>query len=214
MRRIVIVGAGGHAKVVIEVIRAGGLFEIVGVVDQQADRADRPLDLPFLGDDAVLFDRAIPAECVAIGVGVPRVGGERPALFRRLRSCGYDVPALVHPSAIVAGATIGDGVQIMARAVVQPGTSIGENCIINTAAVVEHDCCVEADAHIAPGATLGGGVSVGAGAMVGLGASVLPGLKIGHGATVGAGAVVVRDVAAGATVVGVPAVILQARMTT
>lgn len=213
MRRIVVVGAGGHGKVVVEAIRAGGCFEIVGLIDQRADRAGGVLDLPLLGDDSLLFRHAIEADCVAIGVGLPRVDGGRAGLFWRVKACQYELPAIVHPSAIVAGAAIADGVQIMARAVVQPGAVLDENCIINTAAVVEHDCRVEAHAHIAPGAILGGGVVVGTGALVGIGACVLPGVKIGCGATVGAGAVVVRDVADGVTVAGVPAVVLPARIT-
>ena len=212
MRRIVVLGAGGHAKVLIAAIRACGQFEIVGVIDRRPERAGDLPDLPFLGDDSVLFQRRIELDSVAIGVGAPTVGDERPALFRRLKACGYTVATVIHPSAVVASEVIGEGTQIMARAVVQPAAAIGENCIINTAAVVEHDCCVEAHAHIAPGAILGGGVVVGWGALVGLGARVLPGVRVGSRATVGAGAVVTRGVPIGATVVGVPAVRLRARM--
>jgi UDP-perosamine 4-acetyltransferase len=112
----------------------------------------------------------------------------------RLRALGFGLPALVHPSTILgAGVVHGEGVVVMARAVIGPEARIGDLALINTGAIVEHDCVVGEAAHVAPGAILAGAVRVGARALVGAGASVRPGLRIGAGAVIGAGAAVTAD---------------------
>ncbi len=192
--RGLLVGGGGHARVVIEAAGQGG---ILGLVDP------RPLGafldgVPILGGDEILASRSEPVH-VAIGDNATRrsvIAGIGPRSWW----------SIVSPHAIVLGSVeVGEGAFVGARAVVQPGVRIGHHAIINTGAIVEHDCTVGNFAHVAPGAVLAGAVSVGEGALVGVGAVVRQGISIGRDAVVGAGAVVVRDVPDGATVVGNPA---------
>ncbi|MBB3898865.1 NeuD/PglB/VioB family sugar acetyltransferase [Roseococcus suduntuyensis] len=196
--RLLILGAGGHALVVLEALDALG-WDVAGVLD---DRATAPiLGRPVLGPLASLGAHGATRAVVALGDNATRLEWGEAA-----RQAGLALPALVHPAALVSpSARIGDGAQVMARASVGPLAVIGALALVNTAAVVEHECVVEGGAHVAPGAVLCGAVRVGVGALVGAGAVVAPGRRLGAGAVAGAGAAVVRDVAAGAVVAGVPA---------
>jgi UDP-perosamine 4-acetyltransferase len=207
-KKIVVVGAGGHAKVLADLIDADGRFRVAGATDSNPHGDAAKLSgLKILGTDKVL--PRLKSEGVrraAVGVGASPHTAPRAALRRELLRLGFKLPALVHPRAIVSPlAELGDGAQVMAGAIVNAGARLGAGSVVNTGAIVEHDCAIGADAFVAPGAVLGGQVRLGAGAFVGLGAVVNPGLKIGTRAIVGSGAVVVKDVRAGATVVGVPA---------
>lgn len=204
--RVVILGAGGHARVVIDVLRRQSLHEIVGLLD--AARAGATVDgLPVLGGDERLPElRDSGVTHGLVGVGAVKDPQLRVRLYERLRTAGFTAVTAVHPAAIVAaGVAIGAGTAVMAGAVINPGASVGENVIINTGAIVEHDCSIAAHAHVSPGAVLCGAVRVGAAAHVGAGSTVREGVTIGEGATVGAGAVVVADVDPWTLVVGVPA---------
>jgi UDP-perosamine 4-acetyltransferase len=207
-QRIVVLGAGGHAKVVLELLWAMGTFEVVGLL--AAHPADKVMSVPVLGGDELLpelLQKGVTAAAVAIGSNAARQrAGEN------LLAMGYMLPALVHPSAFVSpSATVGCGAVVMARAIVGTLAAIGELAIINTGAVVEHDARIGTAAHIAPRTALAGGVSVGDRALVGIGSAVCPDLSIGDDAVVGAGSAVVADVAAGTTVGGTPARPLQSR---
>lgn len=206
MKRIVLAGAGGHAKVVADLAELNG-FEVVGATDPSPrGRAARASGLRILGRDARLRGLRTRGIQAAVGVGSIKDTSVRRKVRLSIEKAGLRMPALVHPSAVVASsARLGAGCQVMANAAVNPGTSFGKNCVVNTGAVVEHDCRVGADAFIGPGARIGGDVRVGAGAFVGMGSVVLQCVRIGARAVVGAGAVVVRDVPAGAVVVGAPA---------
>ncbi|MBR0656900.1 NeuD/PglB/VioB family sugar acetyltransferase [Plastoroseomonas arctica] len=202
-RAILVLGAGGHGKAVLDLLLASGDFVVAGVVDA-APRVASVLGIAVLGDEA-----AAP-RILAEGVGDahPAIGANAARLSAgaRLEAMGFALPALVHPSAVLGrGATLGAGAVVMARAVVGPDASIGRLALINTGAIVEHDCVVEEGAHLAPGVVLAGGVRVGARAMLGAGAVVLPAVSIGADAIIGAGAAVIADVAPGLTVTGVPA---------
>lgn len=208
MKRVVGVGAGGHAKVLIDILRLCGGFEIVGLTDRNPQLWDtKVLDVPVLGDDGHL--PALLAGGVGaafIGVGSEGDSRLRRLLFDRARSIGFEVVSVIHPRAtIAASAIIGRGAMIMAGAVINPAARLGDNVIVNTSAVVEHDCVLGNHVHIATGAKLASTVCVEEGAHIGAGASVRQGVTIGAGAIVGAGAAVVRDVPAGVTVIGVPA---------
>ena len=206
---IVIAGAGGHAKVVADIITRTGRFKLSGATDRRPDAA--PCGLKMLGTDSILPALLSSGTAhAAVGLGASRDTKPRGALFSRLKALGFQLPPLIHPGATVAeSAELGEGCQVMAAAVVNPGVKAAANCVINTGAVVEHDCVLEEDSFICPGAVLGGGVFVGAGAFIGLGAVVLPRVRIGSGAVIGAGAVVLKDVPAGKTAVGIPAAIRE-----
>jgi UDP-perosamine 4-acetyltransferase len=194
--------------VVIDILRASGTVEIVGLLDPRPDvHGTDVLGVPVIGGDERLPD------LLEQGVGTFFVGAGSIAdtsLRRRLYDlgCGSGLAPLdaIHPSSIISTSTThGPGLTVMAGAAVNARARVGHNVVVNTGAIVEHDCVLEDHAYIASGATLGGGVRVGAGAHVGLRAAVNQGIAIGPAAVVGSGAVVVRDVDAGAVVVGVPA---------
>ena len=196
------IGAGGHARALLDVLRAAGWADPVAILDR--DPGARVLGLAVTGSDADLpglFAEGVRAAVVAIGDNTLR---ERIGV--RLREQGFALPALVHPSAIVAGsATLGAGVALLPRVVVGAGACIGEFAILNSGSIAEHDAQIGTAAHLAPGVVVAGDVFVGARSLVGVGACVRPGIRIGADCIVGAGAAVVADVPAGASVMGVPA---------
>lgn len=205
-RPVVIVGAGGHAKVLLEALRAQGQV-IHGLCDAAPEQAGWKFPgETIIGDDRAVLDLPAGNIAIVIGVGGTRVEPRRKELFTLYRDAGFDIMSVIHPSAVVASdAVIGAGTQIMAGAVIQPAVVIGENSVINTRACVDHDCRIGDHVFVAPGVTLCGGVAIGEGAHIGAGAVVLEGRNIGARATIGGGAAVISDVAGGATVVGVPA---------
>lgn len=209
MRPVIVLGAGGHSKVVIAALKATGI-EIVGVTDPDAStHGQSVLGVRILGGDDLAMNRKKGEISLVNGVGSTRPTPGRREVFERFKRAGYDFSVVVHPSAVVGPEVeIGEGAQIMAGAIVQPGCRIGADAIVNTRASVDHDCIVGAHAHIAPGAVLGGGVRVGDGAHVGAGATLIQNVSIGPRALVAAGAVVVADVAADTQVAGVPARII------
>jgi sugar O-acyltransferase (sialic acid O-acetyltransferase NeuD family) len=202
-QQIVIVGAGGHAKVVLEALWAMGTFEVVGLTDSSTSCLE-VLGVPVLGGDILLpdlFARGVSAAVVAIGSN-----SRRQQIGLSLLAMGFALPAVVHPSAFISpSAMIGQGAVVMARAVVGTLARVGALAIINTGAIVEHDNYIGQSAHVAPGTALAGGVRVGDRAMVGIGSAVRPDISIGDDSIVGAGSVVVADVPSGVTVAGAPA---------
>jgi sugar O-acyltransferase (sialic acid O-acetyltransferase NeuD family) len=205
--RVVLIGGGGHARVVLDAARAQG-HEVVAVLDADPVRRGQTLDgVPIVGDEADLPRlRAVGAEGVVLGVGSVTAASPRADLFARIVATGIALPTVQHPSAVVASAvSIGEASVLFANVVVNPGSRIGRNVILNTAAVVDHDCVIGDHVHISPGVRLAGGVTVGSGSHVGIGAVVIQGIRIGVDAFIAAGAVVVQDVADGARVAGVPA---------
>jgi UDP-perosamine 4-acetyltransferase len=206
--RAVGIGAGGHAKVAVEIIQLIGGYDLVGLLDPSPElRGQTVLGVAVIGDDTLLPElRREGVDAGFIGVGAVADTSARRRLYETMREHGFEPIQLVHPKAILSRfASVGEGVTVMAGAIVNPGTEIGVNAIVNTGAVIDHDCRIGDHAHLAPGANLMGGVEVGDGALVGAGATVLPGVSVGPEAKVGAGAVVTNDCPAGATVTGVPA---------
>lgn len=210
--RCVLLGAGGHARVLLDALRAGDQSVDYVILDADAGRTgDMLYDTPIIGTDGSLG--SVAAEGVSnfiVAVGGNGHNRIRQKLFDQALSMGLQPMSVIHPSAIRSPyARIGDGIQMLAGSIVNAGAVVGLNVIINTGAIVEHDCEIAAHVHVATGARLGGGVTVGTGAHVGAGATIKPGIRIGDWAIVGAGAVVVRDVPATLVVVGVPAGPLQ-----
>jgi len=204
--RLVILGAGGHARVVLDAARTMTDVEVVGLVTPDRDRG--PIDgAPIVGTDADLAAlRATGATHAVVAVGSVEPGPARAALFMLIGAAGLTPAVIVHRAATVSPtASVGEGSVVLAGAIVNAGARIGRNAIVNTAAVVEHDCIVGDHAHVSPGAVLGGATRIGSHAHVGIGATVIHGLAVGSGAFVAAGAVVIADVPDGLRVAGVPA---------
>ena len=212
MQRAIGIGAGGHAKVVVEIVKLAKEYDVVGLLDANpAKLGTELLGVQVLGDDSLLpklFEEGTRNAFMALG----SLGNSdlRSKVFEKLRSLGFNVIAAIHPSAIVSGdAKVGVGLTLMAGSIINPGTTIGDNVIINTGVVVDHDCIIGNHVHLATAARLSGGVTVGNGSHIGAGATIRQGIAIGTNAIVGAGAVVVKNVPNGVTVVGVPAKIYQ-----
>ncbi len=207
--RVLILGAGGHARVLIDSLKSNPDTTIVAVLDPQESLwGETLLDIYVAGGDD-LIDEVIQQEKIThFVVGVGSVGD--PSLRIRLYELGQLkgllAHSVIHRSAYCSPfAKVETGVQLLPSSVINAGAQIGKNVIINSGAIVEHDCLIENHVHIATGAHLSGTVIVEEGAHVGVGATILQGRRIGKRAIVGAGAVVIKDVAANATVVGNPA---------
>lgn len=207
MPRCIILGAGGHAAVVIECLSLARSARPAAVLDQDSRLwGTRLLDVPVVGDDARLPEFARTADSFAVGVGSVGNNQPRARLFAAGCAAGLAPATVIHPAAIVSpSARIGPGCQLLAGCIVGTRAVLGDNVIVNSGAIIDHDCVIGDHAHIAQGACLGGGVRVGARAHVGAGSCVRQGISVGEDALVGAGAVVVKDVPPGITVAGVPA---------
>jgi len=199
---LVIVGAGGHAKVIISTARAVGYTQLRLVDDDRTLHGSRVCGLIVEEGVAEVLADSSANVVLAIGSNATRLA--------KARTAGCQFAALVHPFTFVdSSAQIGPGSVVFAGAVVQPDSVLGRHVIINTAASVDHDCFIGDGCHIAPGARLAGSVVLEEGVLIGAGAALVPSIRVGASATVGAGACVIRDVAAATTVVGVPARVIS-----
>ena len=206
--RVLIFGAGGHARVVIDIILEQDVYAIAGIVDDY-----EPLHGTEVFGHLVLgkleeIEAAAYADCLF----VVAIGGNqaRMAASKRVAEQGFRFATPIHPSVVIGrGVSIGTGSVFMAGVVINPNADIGEHTVINTGATIDHDCQIADYAQVAPGAHLAGDVRIGRAAYVGIGASVIQGVRIGEGTMVGAGAAVVHDLPANVTAVGVPARIIK-----
>lgn len=208
--RVIVLGAGGHGQVIVDILQqmilGGTDLEVLGFVDDSEDQhGESVLGYPILGGREALPH--IPHESILIAVGD---NATRRDLFLALAQSGERFARAIHPRAVLAhDVVLGTGSVVMAGAIVNTGTNIAANVILNTGSIVDHHCIIAAHTHIAPGSQLGGRVNVGEGGFVGIGATVMPGCRIGAWSVVGAGALARHDVPAGATVVGIPAHVLE-----
>lgn len=203
MTRLLIAGAGGHGRVVADLAESTGRYAAIAFVDDRHPELTLSGEWPVVGsfDDIERLRDSFDAFAAALGDARVRLH----TVDRASRSA-FELQPLIHPDASISRqASLGPGTVICAGAVIGVGATLGRACIVNTSASVDHDCRLADAVHVAPGARLGGGVTVGARAWIGIGACVRQELTIGADAMVAAGAVCVTDVAAGATVMGVPA---------
>lgn len=200
MKRLIIIGASGHGKVVCDIASlCGGYSEILFLDD--APTAEFCLGRPIVGGTCNV--QAYREDSFIVAIGNPSV---REAIQSRLAANGFQIATLVHPRAVIGShVTIGCGTVIMAGAVINPDTSIGDGCIINTCASVDHDNILEDYVHVSVGSHLSGTVRVGKGTWIGAGATVSNNIQICANCMIGAGAVVVRDLEIPGTYVGIPA---------
>lgn len=204
-RAVVILGGGGHAKVLISVVRKLS-WTIVGYVDQRD--VGPVLGAPHAGDDGVLPGLLVrhPGCVAALGVGKVDASARRADLQSATEALGFEFPAIVSPNAVVNHEVeLGAGTAVFDGAVVNAGAVLGPTCIVNTNATVEHDCRIGTNVHIAPGATVSGDVTIGEHTFVGAGAVVIHGVRIAASCVIGAGSMVTHDLIEPGTYVGAPA---------
>ncbi|MBF0231445.1 MAG: acetyltransferase [Desulfamplus sp.] len=202
---LIIIGGGGHAQVLIDILKKVDC-EIIGITEPKLSKGNFILDIPVLGGDEAILN--YPAETVRLVNGIGSVGDPalRRNVFIHFKSRKYSFISVIHPSAILAmNIELEEGVQVMAGAIIQSGSKIGVNTIINTGSVVDHNCCIGEHVHIAPGVTISGDVSIGSHSHIGTGAVVIQGIEIGNSCLIGAGSTVVQNITPNTKVMGVPA---------
>ena len=175
---VVILGAGGHARV---------LQDCLALLKRKV--------LDVCEDDRLVLKKYKPQK-VELVLGIGSVGDTqlRRDVFKKFKSKGFVFASVIHPSAVVAADVIlGDGVQIMAGVVVQTGTKLEDNVLVNTRSSIDHDSLIGAHVHIAPGVTLSGGVTIGKGSHVGVGVTVIQGVTVGENCLVRAGSVITKN---------------------
>jgi len=200
---LLVVGAGGHGKVVAEAAIASGTWREVAFLDSRFPELRSVLDWRVVGDDRDVARHLAQYPEIFVAIGDNR------ARVERLRVClesGFRAAIIVHPRAWVSpSAHIGPGVIVVGGAIVNACASLGRGCIVNTGATVDHDCELADGVHISPGAHVGGGSSIGECTWIGIGAAIRHGVRIGADVMVGAGAAVVDDLPSGVRAHGVPA---------
>jgi sugar O-acyltransferase (sialic acid O-acetyltransferase NeuD family) len=212
VKRVVIIGAGGHGREVADILRhqAAGQMEVLGFTDDNHALKGRNIDgLPVLGDWAWFKDADVRDLAVVCAVGSPEVCR---SLVERARGMKLSFVSVISPLAHISSlARLGEGVTIFPNVIVNTGARVDSYSILNADVVVSHDATVGPYSNINPGARLAGHVTIGQGCYIGMGANVIQGISIGAWSVVGAGAVVTQDLPANVTAVGVPARIIKAK---
>lgn len=216
MEKIILIGGGGHCKVIIDAVLKGQQYEIEGIIDPNISIGKKVLNIPVIGNDGNLSDiynRGVKNAFIAVGST-----GDFPTIRRReeiheqLKAIGFNLPTIVHPAAVIAEqCSLDEGVFVAAGAVINPGTRAGKNVIVNTLSSIDHDCQVADFVHIAPGANLSGGVTIGRFTHIGVGTVVNQGINIGCNCLIGSGSVVVRDIEDNSKAFGNPCKVMGKR---
>lgn len=204
---LVLVGSGGHAKVIIDIIQQNGIYKVIGCTSVHLNQ-QHVMGVPILGDDSMLpgiFQNGVRNAFVALGDNRLR---ER--VLESVCKLGFGLVNAISKFAYVAPSVkLGRNIAIMSGAVINPDTIVKDNAIINTGTTIDHDNLIERSVHVAPGSSLAGNVTVRQGSFLGIGCKVIPNTTIGEWCTVGAGAVVIRNLPAHSLAVGVPARIIE-----
>ncbi len=207
---IIILGAGGHAKVLIDTLQRQSA-NILGVTDPDPELHGKDvLGIPIIGNDSSILQYRVNDILLVNGLGRINRSNRRMQIYDTFKERGYIFTRVIHPSAVISSeAYLAEGVHVMAGAIIQTLATIGVNTIINTRVSVDHECIIGNHCHIAPGCTISGAVETGDNVLIGAGATIIQGVKLGIHCIVAAGAVVIRDVPDGVTVMGVPAKVVK-----
>jgi sugar O-acyltransferase (sialic acid O-acetyltransferase NeuD family) len=197
---LLILGAGGHAKVLLEVINKENL-QVIGIVSPHLKRGVNYLGLPVIGNDENIFEFDSKEVLLVNGIGVLPKNHLRSNLALKMRKMGYQFSSIIHPNSIISSdVSLSDGVQIMAGVIIQPSCKIGQDTIVNTGSQIDHDTIIGSQCHIAPGVVISGGVKIGDNVHIGSGAKVIQGITIGKDSVIAAGTTVYKDVPDGVKV--------------
>ena len=206
MDKIIVIGGGGHAKVIISILKKLKSYEVSGYIDK-IDKG-KILNVNYLGNDGItegLFKEKNVKNAV-IGIGHLKHTDTIQKIYAKLSKIGFSFPIIISPDSIVnEDVKISEGTVVMDGVIVNSGTKIGKFCILNTKSSIDHDCEIGNFVHIAPGVTLSGGVKIGNNSLIGSGATVIQYKTIEDNCIIGAGTVVVKDCLKSGTYVGIPA---------
>ena len=196
---VIILGAGGHAKTVADVLLQLN-WNIIGFVSPENNGASDYRGIHVIGDDEVLSSYSPDNVVLVNGIGTLPNKHLRWNLAAKMRHAGYKFNKVVHPSAIISSdVELDEGVHVMAGAVIQPGTKIGRDSIINTGACIDHDCTIGLECHIAPGVTISGGCCVGEKTHIGTGTVIIQNISIGNECVIAAGSVIYKNIESNST---------------
>ncbi len=202
---VIIIGAGDHAKVLLDILLEQKV-NVIGLTDKSITKGTCIYGVSVIGDDSEILKYKTDEIELVNGIGSVGNTSIRQKVFNSLKEKGYVFRSVIHETAILSKrARLGEGVQLLAGAIVNTEAEIGDNTIINTKTSIDHGCIIGKHCHIAPGCVLSGCVTVGNGTHIGTGSSIIQGINIGSNVLVGAGSVVVNDVPDNVTVFGVPA---------
>ena len=186
--RLILIGAGGHARSCIDVIEQQGQYQIAGLIGMPDEVHTQHLGYTLIGTDSNLPELAKTYQYALITIGQIQTADHRISLYQQACQHGFQLPVIIAPTAHVSRhATLGEGSIVMHGAIINAGARVGNNCIINTSALIEHDAAVEDHCHISTGAILNGDVTVGAGSLIGSGSVIKQGVTIGKSCLVGMG---------------------------
>ena len=206
MDNIVIIGGGGHAKVLINIIKKNNDFAITGYTDN--NDCGEQLGIKYLGNDTILGELITNNKCshAALGVGQINLNNKRYIITGSIKNLGYKFPAIISKDSIInEDVSIGEGTVVFDGVVINSGSKIGKFSILNTGVIIDHDCEIGDHTHIATGAVLSGGVKVRSNSMIGAGATVIQYKEIAESCMIGAGAVVTNDLKEPGVYAGIPA---------
>lgn len=191
---VIILGAGGHGKVVINALLASKR-EIIGIVDSHHQVGDQVLGVKVIGDDTKVFEFSPSAVELVNGIGALPDSDVRWRLTATFREKGYTFATVVHPQTIIAPDVIlEEGVQLMAGSIIQPGSLIGQDTIVNTRVSIDHDCTIGNGCHIAPGTVVNGSVTIDQRSFIGTGSCIIQNITIGERVIVGAGSIICANI--------------------
>jgi len=205
-KKIILIGGGGHCKVVISQLKKLPNFKIVGLIDNNKPLESSLMGVKVIGNDIDLkriHKKGINYALITVGSIKDNI--KRYDLFNMAKEIGFRFPIVIsHESFVDKSVKIREGTIIMPGCLINVDVSIGNNCIINTGAIIEHDCKIGNHCHIAPGVHLSGGIEIGNLSFIGIGSTVIQGIRIGKNVIVGAGSVVTKDIQDDVTVFGNP----------
>ena len=205
-KTIVVIGGGGHAKILISVLKKLKDYRVVGYTDIK-DRGGI-LGVGHLGNDSSLrkISRGSRTMSATVGIGKTEKPDCRKRIIENLKKLGFLLPLVISPDAIVnEDVKIGDATVVLDGVVVNSGSRIGDAVILNTNSTIEHDCIIGSFTHVAPGVTISGGVEIGENSFIGAGSTVIHNVKVASDCIIGAGSTVIRDIVDSGTYVGNPA---------